>query len=248
MFQPDLRGLRLSTAVFVFFFALVSQAKLFKNAYISFEMEDNWSCTLEQIEWVCRSTDANEAKEAVIILLAKEKGPTDTLPLYESRLNNPISISSKISGSLVSTVKYKAQRNKINDHDWLDALHQDSEVKNYFTRYLATIKGNVAVLVTFSAHNRFYAKHSPNFNKAIQTMRLADLSNLLAESGIRPGGMESFGGASGGSIADMLAADGSGSSEGGKSIWENEMVLGLAFLILAALLYVVFRIIKKKKG
>lgn len=242
------QGFKLTAAAFVFFAALSSEAKLFKNAYISFEMEDNWNCTLEQTEWVCRSTSSNpdEVKEAMIILTAKEKGPTDSIPLYESHLNNPISIMSKTSGSLVSTVKYKAQQNKINDQVWLDALHQDSEVKHYFTRYLATIKGDIAVLVTFSAHNRAYAKHSPSFNKAVQTIRLADLSNLLADNGMRPGGMESFG-SNGGSIADMLAADGDGGGESaGKSIWQNEMVWGVGFLLLAVLLYVIFRIMKKK--
>jgi hypothetical protein len=52
-------------------------ARTFKNAYVSFEMQDSWKCKLEQTEFVCRSEDVQESKEAVIILTAKEKGPTD---------------------------------------------------------------------------------------------------------------------------------------------------------------------------
>ena len=65
--------------------SLNAQSRTFKNAYISFEMQDNWKCNLEQTEWVCRAEDPQEAKEAVIILTAKEKGPTDSYPNYEGK-------------------------------------------------------------------------------------------------------------------------------------------------------------------
>ncbi|MGZ3690138.1 MAG: hypothetical protein ACXVAX_01460, partial [Pseudobdellovibrio sp.] len=71
-------------------FSFNAQSRTFKNAYISFDMQDNWKCNLEQTEWVCRSEDPQEAKEAVIILTAKEKGPTDSFPQYESHMNEPI--------------------------------------------------------------------------------------------------------------------------------------------------------------
>lgn len=45
----------------------LSEARTFKNAYISFEMLDTWKCKLEQTEWVCRAEDPQESKEAVII-------------------------------------------------------------------------------------------------------------------------------------------------------------------------------------
>ena len=97
-------------------FCLISfnaQSRTFKNAYISFEMQDNWKCNLEQTEWVCRADDLQESKEAVIILTAKEKGPTDTFPIYETHVNSPINSISKAGAALTSTVKYKAQTIKI---------------------------------------------------------------------------------------------------------------------------------------
>ncbi|AGH95235.1 hypothetical protein [Pseudobdellovibrio exovorus] len=245
MFHQWFQGLKPIAVLSIFLVSISSQAKLFKNAYISFEMDDGWSCTLEQTEWVCRATDPNTAKEAMIILTAKEKGPTDSLPLYENHMNNPISVVSKVSGPMTSVLKYKVQQNKINDHIWLDALHQDSEVKHYFTRYLATLKGNIAVLVTFSAHNKHYSKHSEHFNRAIQTIRLADeTNNLIADS---RGMGESYGqNSSSGSIFEILQSENENAG-GKKSIWQNNMILGVAFLVLAALIFVVFRILKKRR-
>lgn len=174
--MSKIRSLFLLSAILML--TLNAKAVTFRNAYIAFEMQDNWSCQLEQTEWVCRSSDPVEAKEAVIILTAKEKGVTDRFHFYENHLNNPIATVTRGGESLTSILKYKAVTNKVNDQNWLDGLHQNSEVKHYFTRYLATVKENMAILVTFSAHNRHYAKHSANFNRTIQKLRISDLKPL----------------------------------------------------------------------
>lgn len=238
-------------SLFLFLLALVpvdAESRTFKNAYISFEMQDNWKCNLEQTEWVCRAEDPQEAKEAVIILTAKEKGPTDSFPIYENHMNNPINTVSRAGTPLTSAVKYKAQNQKINDQPWLDGLHQDSEVQNYFTRYLATIKDQIAILVTFSAHNKLYAKHSPNFDKTIRSLRVIATKDLLSRPDLGP--LASAGDTLGSGIgqampSDLLAAD-EGVGSGKKGIFKNEMVLGLALFILAVLIYIGMKIYQKR--
>lgn len=225
-----------------------AQSRTFKNAYISFEMQDNWKCNLEQTEWVCRAEDAQEAKEAVIILTAKEKGPTDSYPIYENHMNNPINTVTKTGTPLTSLVKYKAQSQKINDQSWLDGLHQDSEVQNYFTRYLATIKDQIAILVTFSAHNSHYAKHSPNFDKTIRSLRVIATKDLLSRPDLGPlaGAGDILGSGIGQAMpSDLLASD-EGANSGKKSIFKNEMFLGFALFILAILIYIGLKIYQKR--
>ncbi len=236
-------------------FCLVSfnaQSRTFKNAYISFEMQDNWKCNLEQTEWVCRAEDPQEAKEAVIILTAKEKGPTDSFPIYESHMNNVINTVTKAGVALTSTVKYKSQQQKINDQPWLDGLHQDSEVQNYFTRYLATIKDQIAILVTFSAHNKFYAKHSLNFDKTIRSLRVIATKDLLSRPDLGPlhGSGDTLGAGIGQAMpSDLLAADDVGAGDGQKKgFFQSEMFLGLILLILAIAIYIGIKVAKKKKG
>src|SRR3989344_8746775 len=143
----------------------VADAKAFRNAYISFELPHSWNCSLEQTEWVCRSENSKEAKEAIIILTAKEVGPTDSMQQYEGHLNTPIALNLKTGGTAQSKIVYKSKTVQINDHPWIDGLHMGSEVPNYFTRYLATLKGKIAVLVTFSAHKQFYTKYIQDFFK-----------------------------------------------------------------------------------
>lgn len=227
----------------VILLSFTAQAKVFRNAYISFEMPETWKCNLEQTEWVCRSEQGKEAKEAIIILTAKEVGPTDSFPLYESHLNSPI--SSNVRGGGDSKVVYASKNVKINDQSWLDALHLGSEVPNYFTRYLATIKDKIAILVTFSAHKQFYTKYSQDFFKAVMSLRVIASKNLLArpELGpIRPGS-ETLGGPIGSAMpTDMLEGEGFGDGKKG-----NKSILLLGAFVLAALGAVIYLRAKKKK-
>lgn len=227
-------------------------ARTFKNAYISFEMLDSWKCKLEQTEFVCRSEDPQEAKEAVIIFTAKEKGPTDSFPIYFEHLNKPITAPAKNGATLTSTITIAPREVLINDQKWLDSLHVNSEVQNYYTRYLPTIKDQIAVLITFTAHNSKYQKHATHFAETVKSLRVIatkDLNSSSSGSGI--GGADGtgvFGGVSGAIDPNQLLSEENGSGEGGKkSIFQNEMVIGFLVLILALIGYVVLKTSKKKK-
>ncbi|MFP5519335.1 MAG: hypothetical protein ACLGGX_05490 [Bdellovibrionia bacterium] len=198
--------------IFLFFILLnsVAQAKVFRNNYISFEMPDSWRCNLEQTEWVCRSQNNNESREAIIILTAKEVGPTDSFPQYESHLNTPMTVNLKSGGVATSAVQYKAKNIQINNQAWIDSLHLGSEVPNYYTRYVATIKEQIAILVTFSAHKDFYTKYSADFFKSIQSLQVIASKNLLArpDMGTMRPGSETLGSAIGSAMpADMMGAE-----------------------------------------
>ena len=161
-----------------------SWAKVWANAYLNFEIPDRWKCVLEQTEWVCRSEDGKESKEAVIILTAKEVDPTtDSYQRYEEHLSRPIQVLLRAGGSDVSKVYKKPEYIQIQNQKWVDGFHLGSEVPSYFTRYLATIKESIAVLVTFSAHKDEYAKYSSDFTRAIQSLKVIASKNLLASGG-----------------------------------------------------------------
>jgi hypothetical protein len=231
----------------VVFFNVKSEAKIFKSGYVTFEMQDSWDCLHEQTEWVCRADKSTpEAKEAVIVVTAKQVGPTDKMDLYRKHMDNPIITQTKTGNTLNSIVKYKSEVKKINDVEWLDALHQDSEVKNYFTRYLATVKGPIAILVAFSAHNSVYAKHSANFDKAIQSMRVIQNPDELAKLGVGValGGNEAYGRADG--IGGMLAMEDGSASQGRGSLFKNPTFLGLSLLVFAIIAYILLRAYSKK--
>ncbi|HEY1079551.1 MAG TPA: hypothetical protein VGE46_05620 [Bdellovibrio sp.] len=237
---------RLFTSLAVILLSFSAHAKVFRNAYIAFEMPETWKCNLEQTEWVCRSEQNKESKEAIIILTAKEVGPTDSFPLYEAHLNTPIAVAARagaVGGE--SKIVYKSKNVQINDQTWIDSLHLGSEVPNYFTRYLATIKDKIAILVTFSAHKQYYTKYSQDFFKAVMSLRVIASKNLLAKpelGPIRPGS-ETLGGPIGSAMpADMLQEDAT-PKKGGK----KGLLLGGAVILAAIGIFIFLRARKNKR-
>lgn len=163
----------------VFLFALNTEAKLFQNSYLSFDLpKERWNCVLEKTEWICRSTSRKESREAIIIFTAKETGPQDNYRAYENHLKTPKSVSSR-QGKPIQTILKQIKRRKINNHEWVDGLTLHGEIPAFYTRYLATVKSKIAVLVTFTAHQKSYSKYSRDFIRSIQTLRVKSVDHLF---------------------------------------------------------------------
>jgi hypothetical protein len=226
-----------------------AHAKLFQNSYVKFELPDNWQCNMEQTEWICRSVDKSSAREAIVILTAKEVGPLDTLTEYESYLKKPkVAVDAK-GQSITAQIK-QIQRRSVKNHEWVDGLLLGSEIPNFYTRYLATTKSRVAVLVTFTAHQRFYTKYSKDFFNAISSLEVLASDALLNQRSLAPLGSDSslLGYNVGGVIpqdmlaeADCIDGEDCGGTESGDF---GDTALALVFLILAIGAYLVLR--KKK--
>lgn len=234
------------TIITVILTSLTLEAKVFRNAYVAFELPDTWRCELEHTEWVCRSESSKESREAIIILTAKEVGPTDSFEAYSQHLNT---VQKNATNPAASRVVYPSKQVKINDHVWIDGLHMGSEVNNYFTRYLATLKDKVAILVTYSAHKDFYAKYSPDFFKSIQSLRVIATKNLLAspEGGALRPGSETLGAPIGAAMpADIVAQEAEIPGGGtGKSEKTKMLFMGIAILIAALGAYIILKMKKK---
>lgn len=208
-----------------------AQAKLFQNSYVSFELPPRWECQVDKTEWICRSDVNTSQKEAMIVLTAKEVGPMDDLGQYETYLKTPKSISDSSGKPLTSKVR-QIKKTSINGLEWVDGMHLDSEVPFYYTRYLATKKDRIAVLVTFSAHQRFFTKYSNDFFRAINSLRITASPQLLAgSSGLSGGGGGGTLGMSQGVPSDMEDSSFPVEPEGSAG---KEGLLALAVLLLAA--------------
>jgi hypothetical protein len=236
-----MQHLRWIVVVLCFIAWLPAQAKLFHNSYVQFELPDRWTCNLEGTEWVCSSDNKNEAREAIIILTAKEVGAQDSFPIYENYLKTPKPVQMNNGKTVLSQIKNVKTR-KINDHPWVDSLHLGSEIPGYYTRYVATIKDRIAILVTLSAHQKFYTKYSTDFFKAVESLRVIaskDMFNNKALAPIHPGTENLGAGANVPSVDSDVPMPDSGS--GGKM---DAATLGGIFLLVAAL---TFYILKRRK-
>ena len=206
--RPFLRGFFFCSTLILL---TPASAKLFQNNYVSFELPEGWNCRLEVTEWTCQGPNVAQ-KEAIIILAAKEVGPSDSLQQYTAYLKAPKNIIDLKGKPLRSTVQ-RVQNRKIAHHDWVDGRHLSSEIPYYYTRYLATTKHRVAVLVTFSAKKSVFTKYSHAFIRAIKSLRVTATGSLSSKSGSSSGAGGGYGGTIGGNVQSAFPLDVYGSED-----------------------------------
>lgn len=240
-----------TVAVLLFSFQ-PSFAKTFTSQYCEFELPLGWKCALEGTEWVCQSDNEDRQKEAIIILAAKIRGDRDSLDEYQAYLKDTKTFVLPGGRTQVSEPKNVDTLTTNEGHTWVDALHLASEVPGFYTRYLATVKEDLGVAVTFSVAQDHYDEYQPIFDKIIESLKVFRKSNStgnyeLAErdEGVNVEGLE------GGSfipdagrkydISNQNERKGGGiGGDAGTSI--------LLLLLLGGGAFVVYKLRKKKGG
>ncbi len=148
-----------------------AHAAKFANQFVEFELPPNWLCNLEGAEWVCQSTDEHKKRDAIIVLAAKLKGDQDSLDQYLKYLSGPKVYTSVQGKSVKSDPKY-AKKTDVNGQSWADSLHLESEIPGFYTRYLATVKEDIAVLVTYSINKDKYQQYLPQFENMVGSLKV----------------------------------------------------------------------------
>lgn len=148
-----------------------ANAAKFSNQFTEFEVPPQWQCNLEGSEWICQSTVEAKKRDAIIVLAAKLKGDQDSLDQYLAFLKNAKSFTSIAGKPVKSEVKY-AKFTTINGQNWIDALHIDSEIPGYYTRYLATIQKDIGVLITYSIDKNKYQEYLNDFDTLVRTLKV----------------------------------------------------------------------------
>ena len=227
-----------------------ARAEKFSNAFIEFEKPANWTCLLEGAEFVCQSNDATKKKEAIIVFAAKLKGDQDSLKQYLDYLDAAKTYPSA-SGRNVKSEKKYARKTNLREHPWIDALHFESEIPGYYTRYVATLyKEEIGVLVTYSVAKDKYQEYTRLFEPMVNSLTVFRKGNTgineqtgnglpqvniprAMDGGLFPTGQTVAGGA-----PEKAPSEGSGSGGGGAG----------PLLLLVLLGGAVFVFLKKKKG
>lgn len=230
--------------VFTLLFCLNTQAKLFQNSYVSFQLPPNWSCKVVETEWTCHSNNVEQARQALIVLTAKEVGPNDNFAYYNQYLKTPKTPKHR-DGTVATQSKVQHLKTvQIANHPWVDGLHLGSLLPNFYSRYLVTIKNKIAVLVTFSAKKEFYTQYSKAFFDAINSLRVT--ANFAGPKGSIKGKNEALGDIN--NAIDEEDWSGEGISEediaGGKKKGSNVWLYGIALVLAGA---GAFFLIKRKK-
>jgi len=136
----------------------------------------------------------------------------------------------------------------VNGQQWVDALHLASEVPGFYTRYLATVKEDLGVAVTFSVTKDLWREYQPIIDKLVSTLRVfrqkkAELTDLrsgnkqedpnFADTTFNPNANMDLG------AQTKKRASG---DEGG-----DDMMFIIAIIVIGAIVLVILKG-KKKKG
>lgn len=240
----------LSCALFIAF-SLISTntfGKSFATQYCEFQLPPGWNCVLEGTEWVCQNSNKERKKEAIIILAAKIRGASDSIPLYQSYLRKQKTFSLPGGQTQVSEPKY-TKTNTVNNHTWVDSLHMASEVPGFYTRYMATVKEDLGVAVTFSVAKDHYNSYQKLFDRIIQTLKVFRQKKASSYTQIKgPTGKDTdlLGGTI---IPDTSGPVGIGNAEGRRrsSGGDSSTTDYMIYLLLAGGAVFVLKKLRKKK-
>ncbi|MEK7790425.1 MAG: hypothetical protein AAB309_02230 [Deltaproteobacteria bacterium] len=147
------------------------KTRTFKTDFISFNLSNQWNCKMEGSEYVCRPTEKEKAKEALIIIAAKIPGKDDNVKAYYTYLKEPKKIADfqgRTIASKMNVIKYK----EIKGTQWVDSIHLSSELRDFYTRYLATVKNGIAILVTYTVARSRHKLYTAELNRMIQSLEV----------------------------------------------------------------------------
>lgn len=96
----------------------------------------------------------------------KYRSQTDTLASYEQHLREPMPAVGRGGNADLISLK----RVTLAGSQWVEGVLRDSEVRNYYTTYLAGNTAEVAILVTFSVHERFRRARELDLRSMIESL------------------------------------------------------------------------------
>lgn len=141
-----------------------------RTTYFEFAVPKDWVCDLQGKETVCKPP-GNEPYDAIIILAAKYRNQDDTRDAYERHLLQPQVIKLRDGSDHASEV-VRVRRASIGNYNWVDGLHFQSEVQNYYTRYLATVTSHISVLITYSYYHKVEPKRVRELEAVVESLRI----------------------------------------------------------------------------
>lgn len=201
------------TLIGLFLFASIFSLDVFgfSNAYLSFEQPEGWTCELVQKAWICQSENPAEKKEALVMSIAALATDWDAIENYEEYLKSPKPIGGEHNDPVLhSEVSYARKRN-INGHIWVDALHHNSELPGFWTRYTVTVhetpKVKLAILVTYVVSDERRTQFAPQFERMVSSLKPNaefDLNAATKQGDVPLLGSDRLGSIQGKIIADRL--------------------------------------------
>jgi hypothetical protein len=144
---------------------------VFRTAAFELELAPGWWCELDGSEYVC-SPPGKPPHAAIAVIAMKERNGEDNLQAYEEHLGQPQKIGDSDKGEGKFSEICYVRRTVIGSHEWVEALHANSELSNFDTYYLGTNTSYLGILVTLSVHKDFSAQYVAQLRNMIKTLKI----------------------------------------------------------------------------
>lgn len=158
--------------MFLFFIIFMISSKPFVSNFIEFNLPNNWDCEPINDDWTCQTLNPEEKKDAIIVLTYRLSNPKDNLLEFLKYLKLPRKTKFK-DKEIISKPMYSKFKN-ILGQEWVDSLHENAQIPNYMSRYLATLKMGRSILIAFTVKKDKYNLYMPELYNMIETLKLRE--------------------------------------------------------------------------
>lgn len=144
----------------------------YKTSYLKFSSDILLNCVPTKLGTTICVANTPDHKENVLITFAsKIPGPKDNFKDYKTHLKKEQTNRSPAGKDFKSKISF-LKESRIENVNWVDALHKGGEIENYFTRYLATVHNGVAVVFAVTIVEEKYKKYSLWLKKLVNSLRV----------------------------------------------------------------------------
>ena len=146
-----------------------------RTPFITMEHPQGWQCEVSQKIYLCQSTLASDRKESILLIITTEASSWDNLDNYLEYLKKPRPLITEKGKKIKPDIIYVRKRS-YNGKEWVDSLQKNSELPNFFTRYVATTTlvgtKRYAILITYLISEKRYKKLAPIFERMLATLKI----------------------------------------------------------------------------
>ena len=141
--------------------------------FIDFQLPSHWTCN-EASPRTCQDSRPVLQQEAMLSFAGKPAKENETLPAYLAYLKRPKTWQEE-NGTEVTSHVVEAKMITVGGQSWVSVIHEDSELRGFRTRYLATVKDGTVVIVTLTARSDRYGVYESELERGLKSAKLKKL-------------------------------------------------------------------------
>lgn len=144
----------------------------YKTSYLKFSSDILLNCVPTKLgTTICVATTPEHKENILVTFGSKLPGAKDNMKDYKTHLKRAQTNRTPAGKEFKSKISF-LKETKIEDTNWIDALHKGGELENYFTRYLATVHNGVAVVFAVTIVEEKYKNYSLWLKKLVNSLRV----------------------------------------------------------------------------